>query len=172
MSIIDFRDSWEVWRRKVNEAIGGGSEPIPATRITYKGNTSGLSAKNVQAAIDETVGVIDNVSNTAASKLQYIAVAEDNTNIFDLMDNAEGSRIYVGYATKFTNGTSDFKDLLSISQYARVELFNWNKYLAIIRIVNTDGTFFMGYAGASLSALNLMKVTTDGNSVVTISKTV
>ena len=172
MGIIDFRDSWEVWRRKVNEALGGGTEKIPATRISYKNNTSGLTANNVQTAIDEVVGAIDNVSDATDSKLQYIAVTEDNTNIFDLMDNAVGSRIYVGYATKFTNGTSTLKDLLSISQYARVELFNWNKYLSVIRIVNTDGIFFMGYAGDSLSALNLMKVTADGNSVVTISKTV
>ena len=171
MGIIDFRDSWEVWRRKVNEALGGGTEKIPATRISYKNNTSGLTANNVQTAIDEVAGDIGIVSDVANSKLQYIAVQED-TNIFDLMDNAEGSRIYVGYATKFTNGTSTIKDLLSISQYARVEIFNWNKYLAVIRIVNTDGIFFMGYAGDSLSVLNLMKVTADGNSVVTISKTV
>lgn len=162
MGGIDFRDSWNVWRRKVNEALGT-ADPIPATNVSYDSASSGLSATNVQTAIDA-------VNTKASSKLQYINISK-TTSVFDLMNNASGSRIHVGYATAVTDGTDTFKDLLNISQYARVELFNYNKYLAVIRIVDTTGTFFIGYAGSDLTELNLMKITTTGNSIVTITKT-
>lgn len=163
MALFSFRDSWNVWRRKVDEALGT-VEPIPAGNITYNNSVSGLEATNVQSAIDE-------VANVADAKLQYIKV-DNNTSIFDLMDNAVGSKIYVGYAPKFTNGETDFKTLLSISQYARIELYNYSKYMAILRITDTTGVTFMGYAGADLTELKLMKINTTGNSVVTITKSV
>lgn len=162
MSFLNFRDSWEVWRRKVDAALGGAIESVNASDVSYNGTSAGLVANNVQTAIDEVAGVVD-------TKLQYISMP-NVVSIFDLMNEAEGSRIYVGYATKFTDGATDLKTLLSISQYARVELFNYNKYLAILRITNTDGVMFVGYAGAELTTLNLMKIDTTGNSVVTINK--
>lgn len=160
---LSFRDSWNVWRRKVNEALGN-TEPIPASNISYDNTSTGLSATNVQGAIDK-------VNDKASSKMQYISISK-TTNVFDLMNNASSSRIHVGYSTAVTDGTDTFKDLLNISQYARVELFNYNKYLAVIRIVDVSGTFFIGYAGAELTELNLMKITTTGNSIVTIRNTV
>lgn len=48
-----FRDSWEVWRRKVNTALGGLSEPVKAEDVTYDNTDSGLTATDVQSAIDE-----------------------------------------------------------------------------------------------------------------------
>ena len=159
---LSFRDSWNVWRRKVNEALGS-SDPIPASNISYNNTSSGLSATNVQGAIDK-------VNEKVASKMQYIRITS-NTNFFNLMDDAQGSRIYACYAPDITDGTNTFKELLSISDYARVEIFSYSKHLAVIRIVSTDATVFVGYASAGLSTLKLMKITADGNSVVTITKT-
>lgn len=162
MSFLNFRDSWEVWRRKVDAALGGAIESVNASDVSYNGTSAGLVANNVQTAIDE-------VADVANTKLQYITFSNP-VNIFDLMDEAEGSRVYVNYATKFTDGSTDFKTLLSISQYARVELYNYSKYMAILRITDTTGITFVGYAGADLTTLNLMKIDTTGNSVVTINK--
>lgn len=161
MALFSFRDSWNVWRRKVDEALGT-VEPIPASNINYNNSTSGIEATNVQSAIDK-------VADIANAKLQYITF-HNPVNIFDLMNEAEGSRVYVNYATKFTNGETDLKTLLSISQYARVELFNYSKYMAILRITDTAGVSFVGYAGADIPELKLMKIDTTGNSIVTITK--
>ena len=42
----------------------GTGNPIPASRISYDGTTSGLSATDVQAAIDEVVGDIPTIPAT------------------------------------------------------------------------------------------------------------
>lgn len=54
MALFTMRDSWNVWRRKVNAAIGNVEE-IDADEIIYDNTTSGLTATNVQSAIDEVV---------------------------------------------------------------------------------------------------------------------
>lgn len=179
-------------------AEGTGS-PIPASRISYDDTTSGLSATDVQAAIDEIVSdiptipatydaddivydnttsgltatnaqsAIDEVASMTASKMQYIAVPQA-TSIFDLIQNAEGSRIYASYAPRFTNGADDLTTLLGVSQYARVEIFCYSKYLAVIRVVNPDGVFAIAYLDAGSTSINFMKVTTTGNSVVTVTQ--
>lgn len=64
-----FRDSWEVWRRKVNEALGGLVEPVKAEDVTYDNTDSGLTATDVQSAIDEVAGAVgDNTTDITALK--------------------------------------------------------------------------------------------------------
>ena len=53
MALFTMRDSWNVWRRKVDEALGGSVEPIKSVDVTYDNTDSGLTATNVQSAIDE-----------------------------------------------------------------------------------------------------------------------
>lgn len=162
MALFSMRDSWNVWRRKVNEALGGLVDPIESADVTYDNTDSGLTATNVQSAIDEVTGI-------ANTKLQYIAMA-DTVNIFDLMNNDEVNKIFAGYSTRFTNGETDLKTLLSISQYARVELFKYNQYLAVLRITDVSGTSFVGYANSNLTSLSLLKIASTGNTTVTITK--
>lgn len=182
-----------------SEYRNGSVTPTAASAVTYDGTTSGLSATNVQAAIDEVVSdiptipatydaddivydnttsgltatdaqaAIDEVASIAASKMQYIAVSQA-ISIFDLIQNAEGSRIYASYAPRFTNGADDLTTLLNVSQYARVEIFCYSKYLAVIRVVNTDGIFAIAYLDAGSTTINFMKVTTTGNSIVTVTQ--
>lgn len=65
-----FRDSWEVWRRKVDEALSGLIGPIKSKDVTYSNTDSGLTSTNVQGAIDEVVGAIDSVeAKTSNSKI-------------------------------------------------------------------------------------------------------
>lgn len=74
MAFKEVRDSWNVWREKVNRAIGNVEE-IDADEVVYDNTTSGLTATDVQAAIDEVVGDIPVVPTTyAASDVTY-----DNT---------------------------------------------------------------------------------------------
>lgn len=189
-------DTQNIYSTPFNE---GEAQPIPATRIGYDNTDSGLAATNVQAAIDEVVGdiptipatydaddivydnttsgltatdaqaAIDEVASIAVSKMQYIAVSQ-TTSIFDLIQNAEGSRIYASYAPRFTNGADDLTTLLGVSQYARVEIFCYSKYLAVIRVVNTDGIFAIAYLDAGSTEIKFMKVTTTGNSIVTVTQ--
>ena len=71
-------DTENIYSTPFNE---GEAQPIPATRISYDNTDSGLTADDVQGAIDE-------VASIAASKMQYIAVSTA-TNIFDLIQDAE-----------------------------------------------------------------------------------
>lgn len=58
-----FRDSWEVWRRKVNEALGGLVDPVKAEDVTYDNTDSGLTATDVQSAIDEVESRVDTLES-------------------------------------------------------------------------------------------------------------
>lgn len=81
------RDSWDVWRDKVNKALGGSVEDIKASEVTYDGTTSGLSASSVQGAIDEVLGKIPEVpTGYAASAISY-----DNSDTAIQSDNAQGA---------------------------------------------------------------------------------
>ncbi len=62
MALFSMRDSWNVWRRKVDAALGGMVEPVKSEDVTYDNTDSGLTATNVQSAIDEVAGVLDGKS--------------------------------------------------------------------------------------------------------------
>lgn len=75
MSLHTIRDSWEEWRRKVNLALGGVVGEIDASEVAYSNTSSGLTATNVQSAIDEVVGdigVVDGKVDTVGNKLGAI----------------------------------------------------------------------------------------------------
>lgn len=149
--------------------------------FTSGGDDSGLASR-----VSALEAIVDNPDSTPTedstalvtsggvyaaveTKLQYIAVST-TTSIFDLIDNAVGSRIYCGYASRFTNGVDDFLTLLGVNQYARVELVCYSPYLAILRVTNSDGVFFNGYIQKDGTSVSLMKVATTGNSIVTLNK--
>ena len=64
MALFKMRDSWNVWRRKVNEALGGIDDPIKSEDVTYNNADSGLTATNVQSAIDEVDSAVDSLTTT------------------------------------------------------------------------------------------------------------
>lgn len=75
MALFSMRDSWNVWRRKVNEALGGLLDPIESADVTYDNAESGLTATNVQSAIDEVagdIGVVDDKVDSTNNKLGAI----------------------------------------------------------------------------------------------------
>ena len=87
---IDFRDSWNEWRRKVNQALGGGTEPVPASNVSYNGTSAGLTANNVQTGIDEVAGMVgavddkvDAVNNVLDEKYIYTVIQKQYSVITD-----------------------------------------------------------------------------------------
>lgn len=61
----------------------GTGNPIPATRISYDNTNSGLTADDVQGAIDEVAGAIDNMPATD--------IAYNNTNSGLTATNVQGA---------------------------------------------------------------------------------
>ena len=72
---------------------GGGGEPIPATKIGYDNTTSGLTADDVQEAIDEVAGKVDNLTaadvtyDNTTSGLTADDVQEAIDEVFDKCSN-------------------------------------------------------------------------------------
>ena len=71
-----FRDSWNVWREKVNAALGT-VEQIDASEVLFDNDDTDLTANNVQTAIEEvntkanTIAL--DVSQLSASKIGFVA---------------------------------------------------------------------------------------------------
>ena len=62
MALFKMRDSWNVWRKKVDAALGGLIEPVKAEDVTYDNTDSGLTATDVQSAIDEVATDISSLN--------------------------------------------------------------------------------------------------------------
>lgn len=73
-------DTQNIYSTPFNE---GEAQPIPASRISYDNTDSGLTADDVQDAIDEVAGSIDNLTATD--------VAYDNTNSGLTATTAQGA---------------------------------------------------------------------------------
>ena len=82
--MLSFRDSWDVWRKKVNAALGNVEE-IDADEVVYSNTTSGLTATNVQSAIDE---VVSGVGSLDGSDIAYDGTASSlsATNVQGAID--------------------------------------------------------------------------------------
>lgn len=80
MALFNMRDSWDVWRRKVNEALGGSVEPIESEDVTYDNTESGLTASNVQSAIDEVAERTSNCKIVSFNNLIDITGTGSETN--------------------------------------------------------------------------------------------
>ena len=50
---------------------GGEGEPIPASKISYDNTTSGLTADDIQGAIDEVAGAIDEIAEDVSNLEGY-----------------------------------------------------------------------------------------------------
>ena len=97
MSIFKFRDSWEVWRHKVDKALGTVEE-IDADEIVYDNTSSHLTATNAQSAIDElnsNIGGIGERLTTAEGKIETLETASAKgfkiTKLFEGDASANGA---------------------------------------------------------------------------------
>lgn len=99
----EFRKSWEAWREKVDEAIGGTVEPIVGANVSFDPTDTDLSATNVQGAIEEVNEKIhdyaapdaehvdyDNTDSGLAATNVQDAIDEVNTALADKVDKVTG----------------------------------------------------------------------------------
>ena len=112
MSIFPFRDSWEVWRQKVNEALGS-IEPIPASNITFDNSGTEVTATTAQGAIAEVAGDVASVAGVVGDEnsglVKDVAGVNDNINKLgakNLLPNNFNSNTIEGVVfTKNEDGT-------------------------------------------------------------------
>ena len=187
MALFSMRDSWNVWRRKVNEALGGLVEPVKAEDVTYDNTDSGLSATDIQSAVDEVAsevsgldgadvaynntssglsatnvqGAIDETLGVAKDKLNFIEPPSD-TNIFTILDAPSDKSIYMCYLGRLNNGNTNLVDVLGIGQYARVTIFSASKYLTSILIIDTNSAILTAYSAPDANSITFMMVHPNG----------
>ena len=97
---------------------------------------------------------------------------ENVTSIFDILDGAgttypDHSRL-VAYADKLTNGSSTFASLFSVGNYAPFTIHIYDKWL--IEITCFYNVFCCWSGNYNTTSLEFLKVTTAGNSKVTVTK--
>lgn len=108
-----------------SEYRNGSVTPTAASAVTFDGTASGLSATNVQAAIDEVVGDIPEIPATYAAS----AITYDNTTsgltatdaqaaideVATVTEEVKGNYVNSGYGTVVVNadGTKSFDTLLN-----------------------------------------------------------
>lgn len=101
-----FRDSWNVWREKVNAALGT-VEQIDASEVLFDNDDTGLTADDVQEAIEEvnekanTIAL--DISQLSASHIGFVAGETGMTaeNVQDAIEELNGvtSAVHGNYVT-------------------------------------------------------------------------
>ena len=130
-----FRDSWELWRRKVNEALGGLVEPVKSEDVTYDNTDSGLTATDVQSAIDEVVGDISDVEAKITVKSFSGTTVEGGWVVSDIPFSTKkiatlGCNIGAKFVIATKDGNNDFwnwkitdKDFVAVSAGTDVTIY-------------------------------------------------
>lgn len=136
----------------------GEAQPIPATRISYDNTDSGLTADDVQSAIDEVAGAIDDMSATD--------VAYDNTNSGMTATTVQGAIDEIA-EKKFRISTLWSGDA---STAGSVEVSNLSQYDALMIYYNSgNGSGIIPYEFFKAHAIKVNY--TDGTNVTSASAT-
>lgn len=104
MALFSMRDSWNVWRRKVNEALGT-VEPVEGTNVTYDNTNSGLSATNVQSAIDEVAGKECKLTSYFVYPPSAVTVPNNVSTPVVSVNLPAGKYLLLGYVRFVANNT-------------------------------------------------------------------
>lgn len=107
MALFKMRDSWNVWREKVNRAIGNVEE-IDADEIVYDNTDSGLTATNAQSAIDEVAGDI----GTVGGNLTTLSTAISGSYVLDSIGVIEHDPATETYGEVMKDIGNKFKTLV------------------------------------------------------------
>ena len=97
--------------RMVAAAIGGGT----ASDVTYDGTSSGLSATNVQDAIDEVVGDIPTVNDGT------LTIQKNGTNIDTFTANSASNKTVNVTVPTATSDLSNDSDFVSDASYVHTD---------------------------------------------------
>ena len=107
---------------------GGEGAPIPATKIGYDNTTSGLTADDVQGAIDEVAGEVADLTakDVAYDNTTSGLTADDVQEAIDELSDVKGNYVISdsnGSLVITADGVKDFATLLSELKTAIVDKF-------------------------------------------------
>lgn len=102
MTLFKMRDSWNVWRRKVDAALGGMVEPVKSVDVTYDNTNSGLTATNVQSAIDEVAAKECTLTSYSTTIENAVSVPNSTGTAITSLSLPAGTYLLIGYA-RFVN---------------------------------------------------------------------
>lgn len=115
MAEFKMRDSWEVWRRKVNIALGGTVESIKSENVTYDNTDSGLTASNVQSAIDEVAGAVDTIEDNLSKRSISFTIGTDIDNYTRTEMTKIGGTVICNIACRLTQARGNGTPVFTIS---------------------------------------------------------
>lgn len=159
MALFSMRDSWNVWRRKVNAALGGLAEPVKAKDVTYDNTDSGLTATNVQSAIDEVNGDLGTLGTTVSGIGDITTAVHGNyisKGTIDVRVDKEGTDTWGALLDKLA-----VKALTQIQRLASDERV---QILGITGTINLVVAYPSSFLSNSLSALSTFFI---GSGIVT-----
>lgn len=140
-----FRDSWEVWRRKVNEALGGLVEPVKAEDVTYDNTDSGLTATDVQSAIDEVANKEPELNYYVGSISSAVTLQNNSFASVVSIELPAGFYYLHGYVRYVANGTGFRKINISTTD-------SWAGNVDIANAIANDNTALNTWTWISLDA--------------------
>lgn len=150
-----FRDSWEVWRRKVNEALGGLVEPVKSEDVTYDNTDSGLTATNVQSAIDEVASSVDTVGDKLSALNGYMLPYSE---IEAISFQADGVKTIGTYTNEMFAKLLEVVANLADDEYLLINKFGFSGYATldtsvpsryITKATPPTAAYFLAYGGSS-----------------------
>lgn len=182
------RDSWNVWREKVNGALGGLTEPIEAKDVVFDKTGTTMSATNAQGAIEE----VNSGVNANATEVSGIKSKLENT--FAIV----GQTKFAVTATTGTKGDlinktcADFmRDVISALEDDELISFDYATYQGLATFtcytkayldkdaananfsgysVNQSGSNYLlyrlvGYSGTGTAVLSKATINNSGNTI-------
>ena len=155
------------WGLVPNAFTSGGDDSGLASRVSALEDivdNPDTTPTEDSSALITSGGVFDAI----ASDVKVVGIA-DTTNIFDLLSDGSDNHIYGSYANHITNGSDTFETLLGVSQYARVIIHYYQKYLGYITVIAPGGIVATAYCQPDIASLSFLKSTGTGNTVVTVS---
>ena len=155
---------------------GGEGEPIPATKISYDNTNSGLTADDVQEAIDELAGNVDDIETFlddeyVSGAFQSLSVTADGVKTYsDLIDemyplmqavtNGLANNEVCVFETAYFGGVTTLNATRS-SFYGKST--NINPYFERVAVSASGATITQAIFKTSVKQLSMWTVATGGN---------
>lgn len=174
----------EKWSLTINASDAGTSGDISAlaARVTaLEDIVDDLGTAAVHDITNDIVSGSEDVltSNGSyaalAKKLSFTSLSDSTVQLFDVLSDDTtypGGSVYVGYALNFKVGTDNLETLLSLSQYANVEIYKYSTYVQNIKILSPGGGCAFAYSSPVDNNIVFGIFKPTGNGSVTINKPV
>lgn len=120
-----------------------------------------------------TENVAEIQSNLVGKLNTYVLNTDTSISLFDIIVNNTlypVKSLIIGSVTSVTNGSDTLASLLSVSASAHLKIFKQSQWTCDIMIFDTTGDFAVAYGAQNVTAMKFLKMTSSGNSVITVNK--